>query len=73
MATYKQIQNYVRERHGYTPKTCWIAHAKELNGLPIKPAPNRNQEEDRAYPCPLSYQADITAALEHFGMLVKQH
>ncbi len=34
MATYRQIREYVSEQYGYVPKTCWIAHVKELNGSP---------------------------------------
>lgn len=30
MATYKEVQTYIREKHGCTVKTCRIAHAKEL-------------------------------------------
>jgi hypothetical protein len=39
MATYKDIQKYVKQRFGFEPKTCWIAHVKELNGLPTRSAP----------------------------------
>jgi hypothetical protein len=31
-ATYLEIQQWVRERHGFTPQTCWIAHCKEITG-----------------------------------------
>jgi len=33
MATYKQIQEYVKRKYGFVPKSCWIAHVKEMNGL----------------------------------------
>lgn len=36
MATYKQIQTYVRTEYGFVPKSCWIAHCKELCGLPLR-------------------------------------
>ena len=65
MATYKQIQQWVREQYGWTPKTCWIAHCKELAGLPVKRAPNR-QEDSRAVPCPADKQPAIFAAFRHF-------
>jgi len=41
MATYADIVDYARERSGFAPKTCWIAHVKELNGLPVRRAWNR--------------------------------
>lgn len=33
MATYKQIKDFVRNKYGYMPKSCWITHVKELCGL----------------------------------------
>ena len=33
MSTYRRIQEYVKRQYGFTPKTCWIAHVKELCGL----------------------------------------
>ena len=41
MATYKEIQDRVWEMHGWVPQTCWIAHCKELKGLPLGRAHNR--------------------------------
>lgn len=68
MATYKQIQEYVREQYHFTPKTCWIAHVKELSGLKVPPAPNR-QGATRVNPCPPAKRESIRKALKHFGML----
>ena len=33
MATYAKIQVWVKKEYGWQPKTCWIAHCKELKGL----------------------------------------
>ncbi len=52
MATYKQIQDYVKNTHGYTPKTCWIAHMKEICMLNPKVSPNRYSLKSRTNPCP---------------------
>lgn len=68
MATYKQIQDWVKERYGFVPKTCWIAHVKHLSGLPMQKSPNR-LGNDRVYPCPLDKIGPIRAALRHFGMI----
>jgi len=68
MATYKQIQDYVRKNHGFVPETCWIAHVKELMGLPLRKAPNR-QGAGRVKRCPPSKIAPIRQALKHFGMI----
>lgn len=67
MATYKEIQKYVREHYGYTPQTCWIAHVKELSGLPVREAHNR-QGTLRAKPCPSERQEHVRKAFEYFGM-----
>jgi len=68
MATYKEIQTYVRAKRAYTPKTCWIAHAKEMCGLPLRRAANRRAGV-RMVPCPPDRQEDIREAFEHFRML----
>ena len=39
MATYKEIQSYVKEKYGFLPKTCWIAHMKKVCGIPVKNSP----------------------------------
>jgi hypothetical protein len=69
MATYKEIQEYVRVNFGYKPKTCWIAHSKEIYGLSPKTAANRKDSNKREYPCPIEKQEDIRKAFLHFGML----
>ncbi len=67
-ATYQEIQKWVRQRHGFEPKTCWIAHCKELSRLPVRAAANR-QAEQRSQPCPPDKQAAIKQAFQYFGML----
>lgn len=68
MATYREIQDWVRQQYGFMPKTCWIAHCKELYGLPVRRAANREGEE-RKVPCPPEKRPAIRAAFEHFRML----
>lgn len=69
MATYKEIQEYVYRHFGYKPKTCWIAHAKEVYGLSPKISPNRKDLNKRLHPCPERKLEDIKEAFLHFGML----
>jgi hypothetical protein len=69
MATYKQIQDDIRERHGRAIKTCWIAHVKEQNGLRVRTAPNRHSADARVYPCPVEVKAMIDDSMRRFGML----
>jgi hypothetical protein len=68
MATYEQIQNYVKNNYSYKLKTCWIAHVKELCGLPVRKAWNRKREQ-RIIPCPEDKIEDIKCAFRHFGMI----
>jgi len=69
MATYKQIQDYIEENFGYTPKTCWIAHMKELRNLSPKASPNRLSPTERKHPCPSHKQDDLRRAFRHFKMI----
>ena len=34
MATSAEIQKFVQRHHGFIPKTGWIAHVKEVHGVP---------------------------------------
>lgn len=69
MATYKEIADYVKKTAGWTVhKPCWIAHCKELNGLPVERAHNR-QGAARMVPCPPEKRPAIEAAFCHFGMM----
>lgn len=67
MATYKQIQEYVRNKYSFVPQTCWIAHAKEISGLPVRKSHRRVGE--RVKPCPPDKLEPIQDAFRHFGML----
>lgn len=71
MATYKEIQLFVKRRYGFNPRTCWIAHVKEELGLPMREAHNRRGAQ-RKYPCPEDNRPAIEAALRHFGMLERE-
>ena len=68
MATYKDIQNWVKINYDFVPKTCWIAHCKELSGLSSRVAYNR-QGSDRMECCPEEKRDAILAAFKRFGML----
>jgi len=62
MGTYKEVQNYTKEKYGFNVKTCWIAHVKEMNGLIDK-------NIDRQNPCPNDKVASIKEALQKLGDL----
>ncbi|MGO1059586.1 hypothetical protein ACTL32_10700 [Planococcus sp. FY231025] len=69
MATYKDIQAYIKKENGYTAKSCWIAHMKEVHGLNPRISPRRISRHNRVHPCPESKQSDILAAFKHFEMV----
>lgn len=67
MATYAEIQDWVEEEYGWKLETCWIAHCKELCGLPVRRAHNR-AAAGREKPCPEDKGSAIFAAFQHFKM-----
>lgn len=67
MATYREIQAWVKKEHGLSIKTCWIAHCLELKGLEPKKAPNRKCP--RKHPCPENKREPIFSAFREFGMI----
>ena len=69
MATYAQIQQYVRSQYGFMPQTCWIAHVKEMCGLNPRMSSNRYDPNKREKPCPPDKVEPIKAAFRHFGMI----
>jgi hypothetical protein len=69
MSTYKNIQSYVKRKYGFVPKTCWIAHAKELCGIPVRTAPNRGSQQRRQELCLSNKLLAIKDAFRHFGLL----
>jgi len=68
MTTYKEIQVFVQEKHGYKPKSCWIAHAKEVYNVPVKRSSNRKSDV-RLWPCPKKKLETLKEAFEHFDMI----
>jgi hypothetical protein len=69
MATYRQIQEWIKEKYGFTVKTCWIAHTKEICGLKPRIASNRYNAAIRLNPCPDDKLPIIREAFEHFDMI----
>jgi len=68
MASYKDIQAYVRKHYNFQPKTCWIAQVKEMSGLQVRRAWNRRSDQ-REEPCPPDKVDPIVQALRHFRMI----
>ena len=69
MATYKQIQEYIKIKYGFASKSCWIAHMKELTGQNVKVSYNRIDINKRKYPCPPDKMDAIKEAFTYFNMI----
>ena len=67
--TYKQIQEYVKRKDGFTVKSCWIVHVKEMYGLFLRTAPNRKDPNSRMNSCPDNKVNPIKDAFRHFEMI----
>ena len=70
MATYKEIQGYIKDKYGFTVKTCWIADMKEQCSIPMRVAPNRIDPNSRVKPCPEEKKQAIIEAFRHFDMII---
>lgn len=68
MATYKEIQNYIKEKYKFVVQTCWIADIKNGFGLITRKAPNKKGSQ-RLYPCPQNKKSYIIEALRYFKMI----
>ncbi|NVM53151.1 MAG: hypothetical protein HWN66_05570 [Candidatus Helarchaeota archaeon] len=66
MATYKEIQLYVLKKYGFVLRICWIAHAKDICGLPLRKAPNRIYSNKKMDPCPEDKFPALKEAFKHF-------
>ena len=62
MATYREIQSYVKRNYGLRVDTCHIAHVKEIMGMTLRKAPNRKGSE-RVKPCPANMVKAIKEAI----------
>lgn len=64
MPTYKQIENYVKNKYGYLPKSCWISDVKRQMGYNVKNAHNRKNEMFIKNKCPNNKINDIKEAIK---------
>ena len=69
MATYKEIQNYVKTKYRVSIKPCWIADMKEKHKIITRVAPNRISLHKRVYPCPIQHEKKIEEALKYYNMI----
>jgi hypothetical protein len=66
--TCRDIQNYGGRRHGWCPKTFWLAHGNGMKARPVRSSPIR-RGVDRGVPYPLGERGPIHHALRRFQLL----
>ena len=69
MATDVEIQKFVQRRHGFIPKTGWIAHVKDVHDIPTLREAKRARRDRAVEPCPPEKREAIEEALRHFGLI----
>jgi hypothetical protein len=69
MATYKEIQEDIRQRHHVTVKTCWIDDIKRKHGQTRRIASNGLDPERAKYRSPHDKQRMIEESLKRFADL----
>ncbi len=66
----KTTQHMARQRHGFTPKPCWISQILRDSGKVMRLAHNRKSPDSHVYPCPNDWRrAAIIAILAELGVL----
>ena len=69
-ATYREIQDYVKEHTGLQVSHLYIAQVKRKNGIIERVNYNLSISEDTKQPqCPPEKEKAITEALKHFQMI----
>jgi hypothetical protein len=69
MATDAAIQKFVQRHRGFIPKIGWIAHVKEVHGIPTLRGATRARRGRDIEPCPPEKREAIEEALRQFGMM----
>jgi len=64
-ATYAEISECVKRQFGFVPKSSWIAHVKELNGLRVA----RNRARVRQVRCPPDKREPIEQCMRRLGAI----
>lgn len=67
--TYKQIQDYVREKFDYFAHSSYIAEVKRECGLEVHEAYNAVENSVRVSHCPDERKEQIREALKYFGVI----
>lgn len=67
MVTNNEIREYLKKKYGFEPKNGWIAHAKDVYGIPL--SAKRQTIGERKWKCPKKRLEHLKDAFIHFKML----
>jgi hypothetical protein len=67
MATYAEVIEHVKSTCRIDLQPCWIAHVKEMNGVPTRKVWNRGGE--RKKPCPPDMKPILERSMRALGVI----
>lgn len=67
--TYKDIQDYVKEKYGFFAHSTYISEVKRECGLDVHGPYNSAENPVREYHCTEERKEQIKEALRHLGMI----
>ena len=67
--TYKQIQEYVKEKYDFYAHSSYIAEVKRECGLDVHESYNSVENPVRVEHCPEERKEQIKDALRYFGLI----
>ncbi|WP_349947449.1 23S rRNA methyltransferase [Lacrimispora sp. BS-2] len=68
-ATYPEIKEYIKNKHGINVHTAYIALIKREYGLTCREAFNKPEQSKREYHCTDEKRKMIIEALQYFKMI----
>ena len=67
MVSNDEIRLYMKEKYDIYAKNGWIAHAKDVYGIPLKS--RQTKADERKWKCPTKRLEQFKEAFIHFNML----
>ena len=67
MTTNDEIRAYMKEKYGIYAKNGWIAHAKDVYGIPLRK--RQTTAGERKWKCPKKRLEQFKEAFIHFKIL----
>lgn len=68
-ATYKEIEEYINDKYGFTVSSLNIAQVKDKCGLDKRNNYNKGKEGHKVPACPKKKEKALLEAFKHFGLI----